>query len=456
MSLPQAANEFLSCLVREGRDKASYSFHFVAVRQGDNLMLIQGRVRTDAPFELIGVDPLLSKRVVAASYRLSDLSVDVEGFIRGLTNEGVSTPVGIVQLPKPEGGSHIVIHNPEDDRGGQRRWHCLIIKGQAPGISLQNAEWDLRGGGRPFANFRDLMDSFGAGPQQEVVGICEILAENVVAIAPDSTVADGKAQVGLYCSDTIDLGKVSASFIVYHNGRVVHRFELNGLDFMWDRQHDFLKGKIEFEVPTPSAVLCTACCEKVAQHYYWIDDPRHTLNDRRSAFLVLDDELSFISSAIERDFGQSSSRDARDFEQVVSWIFWMSGFSVASLGTMQKSEFQSWADLLIVVPGAIDYMVVECTTGNLKPETKGANLFRRAAQMREKLATARSQPGRVLPLMVSNRPKAELTTEIDLLARNGVAVLAREDLQRLLSRTILVPNPGEVFAALMASVENGE
>ncbi len=263
MSLPLNAKNFLRSLIREGRDKAAYSFHFVAARHGGDLRLIQGMVRTDALPASIDVEPFEAESVVAAAFRLGDLSLDMEGFIIRLLGAGVKTPIGNVQLPKPEGGSHAVVYNPEDARGGQLRWHTLVIRGEGPAISLQSTEWDLRAGGKPFADFRDFMDTFGVGPQQEVVGLCEIVAENVVAIAGESRVSAGKARVAMLCSEAIDLENVSASFMVYHGNRVSDRFEIEGRHFSWDRQTGFMIGRIEFDVPTPSTlcshVRCVLC-----------------------------------------------------------------------------------------------------------------------------------------------------------------------------------------------------
>lgn len=454
MDLPAPARNFIQCLEAESRTKVPYSFHFVAFRQADELFLLRGRVRSDSLPEVIGVQPFLDDKVVAGSYYLTDLSLNIEEFIAALISSGVETPVGIIQLRPHDLGTHSITFAPEDERSGpQRRWHSLTIAGQSPKVSVSGIEWHLRGGPKPFAGIRDLMDTYGLLMPDGQFGVCEIVSENVVVIAADSTISTGRAEVGILCGNYIESDDVSVSFIVYHNNRVTDRFSLKGSEFRWEDGQAFRRGRASFGVPVPSVVMCTACFKGAAQHFYWIDDAQHTLNDRRSAYTLLDEDAHFLRSVLLKDSLRIDGRDGRDFEQVVSWLFWMLGFSVAAFGAVDKSEFKDWADLLAVVPGTKDYLVIECTTGSLKPDNKGSNVLRRASQLRAKLASSSADNGRVIPLMVSNRPLSELKTEIKRLSESGVAVLAREDLLSLLDRTMLVVSPLDLFNSLAASVD---
>jgi hypothetical protein len=119
----------------------------------------------------------------------------------------------------------------------------------------------------------------------------------------------------------------------------------------------------------------------------------------------------------------------------------MLGFSVAHLATPRMRDA---ADLLVVTPNG-HFAVVECTTGLLKAENKLAQLHARAESVRRSLASSNSGHLRVLPVIVTSRPAAEIKADVEAAERLGISIATREVLDEALNRTLIQPNADQIY-----------
>ncbi len=185
-----------------------------------------------------------------------------------------------------------------------------------------------------------------------------------------------------------------------------------------------------------------------AQHYWWISDPSSAQNARRVAYGVFDPKLEYLAEVLSRT--SSKGHNARELESVVGWLLWMLGFSVIQLGAAPK--MQDAADLIATVPSG-HIAVIEVTTGTLKAEHKLALLHDRAQEVRRGLEASGARHVRVLTVMVTSQPKADVEVDLEPAEKLGILVMTREDLEAGLQRTTVNHDPDKIFEGAEARVK---
>jgi hypothetical protein len=199
-------------------------------------------------------------------------------------------------------------------------------------------------------------------------------------------------------------------------------------------------GKLELGVKKAAILHCYAIYNGVAQTHWFITDPTTSQNSRRVVVETFDPGLAILSEFMARSRGKSY--DARDLEVAVAWMFWMLGFGTIQLGSTART--QDFSDIVLITPQG-HLSIVECTTGLLKAENKLAKLISRHAILRARLDQSNSGHLKLLPIMVSTLPRAELQADLEQAERLGVLVLAREQIDQILPRTVITNNADELF-----------
>jgi hypothetical protein len=203
---------------------------------------------------------------------------------------------------------------------------------------------------------------------------------------------------------------------------------------------DAQEGSAELDIPRGALLHCFASYDGIAQQFGWLGDPSTIQNARRAAYEAFDPRLETLKSIIPG--GPVRGRDARDLESAIAWILWMLGFSVVHLGS--TTRMQDAADLLATTPSG-HIAVIECTTGLLKAENKLALLFDRSQAVRRALDASGARHLRILTVMVTSQPRSDIEVEIEPAERLGILVLARENLDQVINRTLIPPNPEQIF-----------
>ena len=131
----------------------------------------------------------------------------------------------------------------------------------------------------------------------------------------------------------------------------------------------------------------------------------------------------------------------------------MLGFSTVQLGSTART--QDFSDVVLVTPQG-HLGIVECTIGLLKAGDKLAKLVARHATLRARLNNSNNGHLKLLPIMVSPLPRAELQADLEQAERLGVLVLAREQLDQLVQRTLITTNPDELFQEAEKRVQSAQ
>ena len=184
-----------------------------------------------------------------------------------------------------------------------------------------------------------------------------------------------------------------------------------------------------------------------AQHQGWIADPKNFQNSRRILLEEFHNGLSVLQSYLFDE--QRRGKDARDFEFGIAWLMWMLGFSTSQVGgTANTSDA---ADIVATTPSG-NILIVECTTGLLKSD-KVAKLVERSEIVRKRLISSGNHHLKVLPVIVTSKPKDEVKADIEVVQNKGVAVMTKEDLESAIPQTIVLPDAEVIFDRLWQSAQ---
>jgi hypothetical protein len=208
---------------------------------------------------------------------------------------------------------------------------------------------------------------------------------------------------------------------------------------------------VDIDVPNAAVIQCFVSYSGIAQHFGWVSDPTTMQNPKRAVYNIFDANLEILNDFISKSGGKG--RNARDLESGIAWLLWMLGFSVAHLGGTERA--QEAADLIATTAKG-DFVVIECTTGLLKTENKLPLLIDRAERVRAGVVASNNKHLRVLAAIVTSRPRAEISADIEQAEKLGVLVMCRENLEEAVTRTLVLPNAEQLYEEAIKTVESAK
>ena len=383
-----------------------------------------------------------SPQVVAERFELSAIGLTPEDVIQAAVNGKIITPQGeIAFLPQISGGyaaAFIPLH--PEVLAQQQRTGVLQIRGTDQSDHWQNPllDWALRSADVPYDSLNELSIDFGMGGLIERSTIIEAVAPNVVAIDLSNQVTGGTARIGVLATKGVNRSKVSIGYRVLDKGTVTARTTVAGDVLDWVEEDAREVASTEIAVPPASIVNCYARYEGVTYHSGFIVDPSLAQNPRRAAYERFDPELTALAEALTTN----ERKRARDVEPAVACLLWMLGFNTCHLGGTKV--LQDGPDILGATPAG-HVVVIECTIGTLKADSKMPKLLARTAAVREQLSKAGHGHLRVLPVMVTTLLRDEIASELGDAVSNGVYVVAGDDFEQAIGRTLIPPHADQLF-----------
>lgn len=391
-----------------------------------------------------------SDEIVAETFALAPLNLTPGEVIRAALQGTVATPQGsIAFLPQVTGGfAAIFIPLHPEVLTQETRTGVLQIRGTDQAGHWQNSllDWGLRSASIPYDNLNELSVDFGMGALIEPSTIFEAVAGNVVAVDLDRRVTGDKATLGMLAMKGLDRSKISLGYRVLDKNAVAARSTISGEDMTWIEENTREIGSAEIVVPPASLVNCYARYAGVTYHSGWIVDPTLAQNPRRSAYERFDPGLHVLTDLL----APKDKRFSREFESAVSCLMWMLGFDTCHLGGTKV--LQDGPDILGMTPlGHV--IVVECTIGALKTDSKMTKLLSRVAAVRDQLAKSGHGHLRVLPVMVTALPHSEIAAETDDAISRGVYVVTGDDFSEAITRTQIPPHADQLFVEAEQSLQ---
>lgn len=450
----ERCDEFFAMLSRLDNAYVHMAFNYIAAKVGNNFQIVYGRVYLNTTEPNLQPRHFQSENIRAGRYTLSDLNLDLRGFVDQLISETIVTPHGALVFPAASGGRHATSYVPFHGDGlkTQTRFSVLTIMG-APIAPLQqpDLDWEIKAASPPYDGLQEIANELGLGLMSSPTSSIEIVAFNIAAIDMQASKVTGtSANLQIVLAKHLKKSKTMLGYRVFAPGTNTVRGVLAGDQLHWTEDGPSLKGRTEIEVAAAAVVNCVVSYNGLAQSHQWIGDPERTQNSRRAVYETFDPKLENLKAAIAN--ASIRGQDARQLEPAVAWLLWLLGFSVTHLGGTPRTR--DAVDIIATTPAG-HFAVVECTTGLLKAENKLALLHARTVAVRDSLAASNSSHLRVLPAIVTSRTAAEIQAEVEAAERLGVLVMTRENLDRAIERTLVQPNAEQSYVEAEQAVSAG-
>jgi hypothetical protein len=421
------------------------SLTYVAVRHADRFVIVQGAIwlntlQSKTPFRTFESD-----NVRAGNFKLSDLGKTFREIVADLGKGVLTTPQGDFVFP-PQNDDHKASFTPLHPSAlqSQSRVNVLRLAGDKQILSVGPSvlDWELRSSAVPHDTVQELFSEYGLGVLFTDAMTIEVIATSVMGFDGDNSKISGEtAHIVIRLANTLDVQGASLGYREITRGRI-NRGVLKGPQFSWKQADGMQVGTFDLAVSKAAILHCYATYKEVAQTHWYITDPTTSQNPRREVVESFDSGLAIVKTFLSRP--HSKGQDARDFEVAVSWIFWMLGFGTVQMGSTART--QDFADLILTTPQG-QIAIVECTTGLLRADNKLPKLVGRYATVRQRLDQSNNGHVKLLPIMVSTLPRAELQADLEQAEKLGVLVLAKEELDQIVIRTAVgANNPDEVFS----------
>lgn len=425
------------------------TFSYLALKDGDSFNLAQGRLALQGVVAPSKSKNFESTSLKAGFLRLSELNLSLKQFIESLLSGKLLTPYGELHFLPEKDQSHSIYFNPfhadgvpiQNRHGFQSRHMQLHIRGDRRArIDSLALGWELKATPTPYESVQELCTEFGIGSGDDNFSTVEIVALSVAAIGTESSVNGTKAKLVINLVDGLEREKASIGYRLIERNAVVKRGILSGETIAWENTPNFQRGVAELEVSAGAILHCVANHGGRAQNHYWVADPTTAQNPFRVVHQTFDKNLEVLQDLVAK--AQIKGTNARDLEIAVAWLLWMLGFSTTHIGGTPKTS--DAPDLIAATPFG-HLVVVECTTGILKEDSKLPHLFQRAEKIRQNLIACGNQHLRVLPVIVTTKTRDEVKSELDQAHKNGALVATIEDFPQLINRTLLFPNAERLF-----------
>ncbi len=412
------------------------SFGYLAIKQGADFILIQGRLHLVAEPLAGDLKPFTSQNVRAGHCTLDALGKGPVSLIEELLLGKLRTPSGELLFPANANQPYSIYFNRHYGVGFpplHRRLQLAVSGGNNFQLHPAEHDWELKANELPFDTISDLCGEYQIPPLSGQQARVDVIADSLATILPVSAIRDSWAFLQIRLAEGLDTMKATIGCTIRKNGGTAIRRKIAGEELALSKDNGAHMGKIEFDVPAGVILECVASYAEEAHHFCTISDPRTTRNACRAIYQIFDPELKTLRELLTIE----GKKDARDFEKPIAWLFGMLGFSVAHLDAVPTANGSP--DLVAKAPSG-NFVVIECTTGLLKADHKLPNLVARAARIRKALALSGHVASKVLPMLVTNRTRAEIKAEIEDAQKAEVHVITSDDFPELLRLSDLPPD----------------
>jgi hypothetical protein len=427
---------------------------FVAVRHNGQLHMVHGRLFLRPSPLSVQSTPFESKSVSAGYFPLSGLGLTPRVLVdKIVAAEPINTPLGPLLLPlgcDARPSAHLLPYHPEGLGSGSKLAVLMITGAQRYGYVRQpQLDWELKAASLPFDALGELLAAYSLGPYKGDFAHLEVVATSVAAVDFNSQVQGITAKPAMFLANALEKSDCHLGYRVLLHGQVMERGTIDGNDLGWEPGEHYARGTGTLTIPAGAALQCFATYSGMAHHQGWVVDPTLSQNPRRAALEEFDDKLTVLRDFLLEEL--KPRREARNFEIGVTWLLWMLGFNVVHVGAAPR--LSDATDLLATTPKG-HMLLVECTTGQLKAESKLAKLVERAQTIRKRLDASGNHHIRLLPVIATALGREEVRADLDQAQQLGVVVATREDLQSGLNRTIVQQNPDLLLAQAEESLRS--
>lgn len=398
-----------------------------------------------------------TEHVIAARFMANATWSDVASFLARAKTGGIPSIDNTIILERDRGRNLSVyfepIHHPLITEGP--RLPCLLIRGISKHELLIKAtdsrqlDWELKASDIPFDNLDELSLHCGL-PGLTQMGdstVLEVVARSPGWISHKSTIIRREARIECHLAGALDIGKIRVGYKVFKKDFVaVDRASVSGSKLKWQQEKDIKIGICRLSVGDAPMLQAFLSYADVSLHQWWVTDPQKHLNPRHAIHQVFDEDMELLRTMLLKP--ESDKSDA--FEGAVSKLCNLLGFSVVNYGRIPK--LQKGPDI-IAATQAGKIGVIECTVGLPNEKGKLAKLVQRATLIKKKLTAAGYGHLQIQAAIVTPLSRNEVVADLKDASKHNIAVVCKEDIEKLLSLVALPPNPENLFQELRRLVQ---
>lgn len=424
---------------------------YVGVRTAQGPRLLFGRVMLEPSRTEIASTKFEfeTEHVIAARFVVNATWTDIASFLASARIGGMPSIENTMILERDRGRNFSVhfasIYHPLITEGP--RLPCMLVRGISKHELLMQAadssqlDWELKASDIPFYNLDDLFLHCGL-PALSQMGdstVLEIVARSPGWIGNRSTIKSSEAIIECRFASALDIGKIKVGYKVFRKDfGDVDRASVGGEALEWQQENDIKIGIYRISVGDAPMLQAFLSYAGVSLHQWWIRDPQKHLNPRCAIHQVFDEDMKLLKMMLLKP--ESDKSDT--FEGAVSTLCNLLGFSVVSYGRMPK--LQEGPDIIAVTPAG-KIVVIECTLGLPNRKDKLAKLVQRTTLVKEKLIAAGYGHLKIQAAIVTSLSRNEVAADLEEASKHNITVICKEDIERLLYRVDLFPNPENLF-----------
>ncbi|HGO6133889.1 TPA: hypothetical protein ACK3RT_004007 [Burkholderia cepacia] len=431
---------------------------FIAVKRDNSLVILAARMYMSAVFRTPIKEWFEAGDVVAGQVELRGGATSFANTIKKIVaTKGFLIPRRGNLVLLPDDGQNISIGPPEllhaEGISSGNRLGVLTISGGRRDmlVSQPQTDWILKAAELPFDSLNELGVEYGLGTVPNTHTNFEIIAQSAVEVWMQSNVKDGRADLGLWLASKLDRPKVRLGYRVVDKMTVVKRGAVGGNALKWAKRSGDTVGLLHLDVPVGAIVQCFASYAGHAHHQRWLADPQ-TYQNARAAVLSSVDQTGQLLRAYALPELPPKGKAADDFESAIAWILWGLGFSPVSFGMNAKTRDSF--DILAASPRG-DFLVVECTLGLLRAESKLSKLSARETSLRKTLSASGLQHVRVLPVIVTAMTREAVKVDLGAATEAGILVLTRENIEAVFNNESLrFANADQLFEQALKNLDD--
>jgi hypothetical protein len=427
------------------------------MRKGDTLTLVRARIYLVANTPPICAPHFISGSIEAGQWDIPQNELSIEEVIERLISaDGLRVDeLGYLKLAQEQNAEAYIapptLLHPEGLNTGSRL-AILIISGAnyAEYVPQPETDWLLKSATAPYDSINELCVEYDLGALRGDRSTLEIVARTAIEVWANSAVRDGAATLGIWMANSLDKFKARIGYRVVVKGRVENRGSVSSDAMTWTDDGAALTGLTHLTVPVGSIVQCFATYDNHTHHMQWRADPS-VFQNPRAALLSMANILDNTLREYIDPGTQPRGRAADDFEAAIGWLLWALGFSPALFGTNAKTR--DVFDIAAVTPLG-DFLVVECTLGLLKADSKLSTLQSRSANLRSKLDSSDMKHIRVLPVIVTALSKEQVVVDVPQAEQHGILVLTKQNLDNALIELLRLPDANSLYETAWQIVQD--
>jgi hypothetical protein len=424
---------------------------FVAVRTSSGFVVVNGMVRLvqgQSDFPPLHFE---SPSVIAGNFNLADTGRTAREFFELLATGKVLTPFGELLFPDNDGNGHAYYREDLHPHGLLLNERTESLRLAGPDFRrfarLPAVDWELKAADEPYDSLEELMLSCGLGPIPDQVQF-EFAVFGFALLDDTAEFYDGLVAPRLIVIHGVDQEKIKVGYRVVSSGQIVSRGSIKGRELNWTVTASETTATFELPVPDGASIQCIVSYENIAQHFVWLSDPTKAANEKRAVYEAFDPGLGSLRELIG-DY-ERKGNGAHDFEAAISWLLWMLGFNTCFLG--EVSRLKQGPDTMAMTPQG-QIIVVECTTGRLNDKDKLSKLSNRTMAVRKSLLKSNAPERRVVPLIVTTKPRDEIVADLNRAVEIGALVICQDEIYQWLKDTLKIPTADVRFIEWERQIE---